>query len=96
MKHLQANADDLERGKEAILAHVKKVIQDRSLDPSMYTFEWSYSFSTSEWRLAVALGKNRRAISFLEQDVRDWTGDEELSSRYSERILNVIERLKAK
>lgn len=96
MKHLQANADDLERGKEAIFAHVKEIMQARSLDPSKCTFEWSFSFSTSEWRLALALGKNRRAISFLEQDVRDWTAGEELSMRYSERIMNAIERLKSK
>ncbi len=93
MKHLQANDDNIERGKDAILDHVKAIMHARGVDPAQFAFEWSFNFSGSEWQLTISLGKNRHAIMFLEQDVREWLEYEESRFTYSVRIYNAIERL---
>ena len=82
---------EVERGKVAILEHVKEVMKAYSLEPTILVFQWKEDFENVRWNLNVFRGSRKRQLHFKEQDVETWHETPAVAGKYLKAILSVVE-----
>ena len=85
-----------EKGKAAILSHVKDVMRNFSIELEEFIFHWDEDPENARWTLVLNRGRNKRQLSFREHDVEAWEEDTLIADKYRAAVLSVVDLFTSK
>jgi hypothetical protein len=83
----------VERGKMAIVEHVKEVLQGYKIEPTELVFQWQEDDGKAFWNLNLYRGKERQQLGFSERELERWPESPEVAGKHLAAILSVVECL---
>ena len=86
----------VEKGKAAILSHVKDVMRSFSIELGEFIFHWDEDGENARWNLVLNRGRNKRQLSFREHDVEAWEEDTLIADKYRAAVLSVVDLFTSK